>query len=49
MRRGRGVTVAQLAKRTNRLRQLAREIEAEARLQGLNQAEVVALLKEYLQ
>ncbi len=49
MRRGRGVSVAQTAKRTNRLRELAKEIEVEARLQGLNQAEVVALVKEYVQ
>ena len=49
MRRGRGVSVAKTASRTNRLRELAKELEVEARLQGLNQTEVIALVKEYVQ
>lgn len=49
MRRGRGVSVAQTATRTNRLRELAKELDVEARLQGLNKTEVLALVKEYLQ
>jgi len=49
MRRGRGVTVAKTAPRTNRVRELAKELAVEAREQGLNQSEAVALVKEYMQ
>lgn len=48
MRRGRGVTVAKLAEKTNRLRELAEMLAAEARQHGLRRAEVLHLVEEYL-
>lgn len=49
MRRGRGVTVAKLAAKTNRLRELAELLAAEARRAGLKRGEVLHLVEEYLQ
>lgn len=48
MRRGRGVTVASTATRTNRLRELAGQIADEARQHGVANNEVLSLVEEYL-
>ncbi len=48
MRRGRGVTVAGLAETTNRLRELAQQLAAEARQRGMHRGEVLNLVEEYL-
>ena len=48
MRRGRGVTVAGIAETTNRLRELAEQIAAEARQHGMRRGEVLNLVEEYL-
>ena len=48
MRRGRGVTVAVKAAKTNRLREIAEELAAEARHQGLPRSEVLSVIEEYL-
>ncbi|MGI9598576.1 MAG: GntR family transcriptional regulator [Acidimicrobiales bacterium] len=49
MRRGRGVTVAAVAAKTNRLRELAGQLAAEAKNHGLGRKEVLRLVEEYLQ
>lgn len=48
MRRGRGVTVTAVAVKTNRLRELAGLIAAEARERGIGRQEVIKLVEEYL-
>lgn len=48
MRRGRGVSVAAAAQQTNRLRELAAQLADEARRHGVQQTEVLTLVKEYL-
>ncbi len=48
MRRGRGVTVAAEAVKTNRLRELADQLAAEARNRGVGRKEVLNLVEEYL-
>ena len=48
MRRGRGVTVAAEAVSSNRLRELAAEIAAEARKYSVGEADVLELVREYL-
>ncbi len=48
MRRGRGVTVADEAPTTNRLRELAGQLAAEARKHDLGESDVLTLIREYL-
>lgn len=48
MRRGRGVTVAAMAEKTNRLRELADQLATEARKHGLGKTEVLMMVEEYL-